>query len=793
MMLDMMFSGWRLQGTGRRPRSSAGALDGQFCRLYCERRLPPRLKRQTPGSNDGFAAHHLPKAREVRATPGLETADARAARDAESPMEDRTSFDRLLAMARSALSCRRVAGFAAALILALPGAPLLARTARPATGPIVMPTTASVAAPMPLAASDTVVLAGFENHTGDPLFDDTLTQALALELEESPFINVLGGRQVDGAMQAMGLRSGQTLTVDIARKLCVRTGSNAVLQGAISRRKGGYRLDLTALDCATGAQLARAQSEAAGQAGVLRALSQALSSLRVELGEPAASVRKFQAQSETRTAALEALKSYSLGLATQRHYGDGPSIPDFRRAIRLDPHLPIAYASLAAIYRNLREPSLALRFATRAYGLRGRVGGRETFRIETVYFLVTGQLEREMHAYRRWVAVYPGDFLPRNDLGNDYAAIGKNHEALLEYQVALRLQPSVIGYTNVGGMYLTLDQLDDAKATLEEAIARHFDGLYIRQNLYWLAFLQRDDSLMREQLAWAAGKPGDDDALLTEESDTDAYRGKLRMAREVTQRAVASALRAGSKETAALWQVNAALRDAEAGNADLSRGEVTSALALSSGRDVTVFAALTLARSGEPGRARALVQKLESQYPANALLQRFWLPTIEAAIDIDAGRDAQAITALKVTAPWELGNGGTFISYLYPAYVRGDAYLRERDGNDAAAEFRKLVDHPGIMVNFITGSLVYLQLGRAYAMGGESSRARAAYRQFFALWRGADADAPVLKEAQKEYARCCEPATVPSSGHHHTPRKPHNRLAKAPCAPLRGAGAYVFT
>lgn len=604
-----------------------------------------------------------------------------------------------------------------------------------------------------LTATDTVVLANFENRTGDALFDDTLRQALALELEESPFVSVVGDRQVQAGLQAAGLPSGRNPTADEGRKVCVRTGSRAVLQGVISRQGDGYRLDLLAVDCATGVELARARTEAQAQADVLTALGRAASSLRAQLGEPAASVRRYQAPVGTTTAALEALKSYSLGLATQRDHGDDPSIPAFRHAIQLDPQLAVAYASLAAAYRNLRQPSLALQFATRAYALRDRAGGREAFRIATVYFLATGQLDQEMSAYRQWSAVYPRDFLPRNDLGNDYAAIGRNREALAQYQVALRLQPSSLGYTNVGGMYLTLDRLDDAKATLEEAVARHFDGLYIRQNLYWLAFLQRDESLMRQQLAWAAGKPEKEDALLTEESDTDAYYGRLRSARAVSRRAVASAIRAGSNETAALWQVNAALRDAEAGEADLAHREAAAAQALSTGRDVTVFVALTLARSGEPGRAQALVQKLESRYPTNELLGRFWLPTVHAAIDIDTGRDSRAIAALAATAPWEQGTGGTFIAYLYPAYMRGNAYLRQHDGKAAAAEFRKLVGQPGIMMNFITASLMYLQLGRAYDMAGEPAQARAAYRRFFTLWSGADADIPILEQARQEYAK----------------------------------------
>jgi tetratricopeptide (TPR) repeat protein len=325
-------------------------------------------------------------------------------------------------------------GLAAALLGLLAFA--LPRLSSCAPGPvsasepdITAPSASAVARKHPLAASDTVVLADFENRTGDAIFDNTLRQALALELEESPFVSVLGDRQTRAALQAAGLPPGLTLTVTAGRKVCARTGSRAVLRGTISRTGGGYRLDLAALGCASGVELAHARGEAPGQAGVLKALRQAASSLRAQLGEPAASVRRYQAPAGTTTAALGALKSYSLGLAVQRDHGDDPSIPDFQRAIQLDPRLAVAYASLAAVYRNLRQPSRALQFATRAYALRARAGGREAFRIATVYFLATGRLDEETTTYRQWAATYPRDFLPRNDLGNDYAAIGKSTTA----------------------------------------------------------------------------------------------------------------------------------------------------------------------------------------------------------------------------------------------------------------------------------------------------------------------------------------------------------------------------
>jgi eukaryotic-like serine/threonine-protein kinase len=258
---------------------------------------------------------------------------------------------------------------------------------------------------------------------------------------------------------------------------------------------------------------------------------------------------------------------------------------------------------------------------------------------------------------------------------------------------------------------------------------------------------------MEQQVAWAAGKPGNEDVLLSEQSDTEAYYGRISKARDFSRRAVDSAVRADSKETAAFWQVNAALREAEVGNAALARQGVTEALALSPGRDVKVAAALTLARVGDAVRAKALTEELEKSYPTNTMLKLYWLPTISAAIDLNKGNSSQAVVDLEAAAPYELGFAGTFINYVYPAYVRGQAYLSEHNGIAAVAEFQKLLDHRGIVGNFVTGSLAHLQIGRAYAMAGDTAKAKAAYQDFFTLWKDADPGIPILKEAKAEYAK----------------------------------------
>jgi len=607
----------------------------------------------------------------------------------------------------------------------------------------------------PLTDKDTVVLADFDNKTGDVVFDDTLKQALAVELGQSPFLNVLSDRKISATLQMMGRPANQPITTDVGRELCLRTGSKAVLGGRISNVGSHYLIDLNALACGTGDVLAEEQAEATSREGVLRALSQASSSLRTKLGESLPSVQKFDVPIEATTSSLEALQSYSMGIKIEREKGDAPSIPFLKRAIELDPNFAQAYAGLAAKYSNLSQPSLALEYATKAYQLRDRVSEREKLRISATYFQVTGEVEKAAQIYELWTANYPRDFVPHGNLGNNYAIMGQYDKALVEFQEAVRLAPdNVIGYSNLGVTYVYLNRLDAAKATFDQAFAHKLDDGYLRQDIYYLAFLQGDTALMDQQLAWAAGKPGDEDPLLSMQSDTEAYYGRLSKARNFSRRAVDSALRADSKETAALWQVNAALREAELGNAALARQGVAAALKLSPGRDVKVLAALTCARAGDALRANALAEELQNSYPVNTVLRLYWLPTVKAAVALSRGNPAQAQMNLEAATPYELGSPPPLqLGMFYPAYMRGQAYLLARKGSVAAAEFQKLLNHSGIVQNSITSSLAHLEIGRAYAMAGDSAKAGTAYLEFLTLWKDADPDIPILKQAKAEYAK----------------------------------------
>jgi len=353
-----------------------------------------------------------------------------------------------------------------------------------------------------------------------------------------------------------------------------------------------------------------------------------------------------------------------------------------------------------------------------------------------------------------WEANYPRDGVPHGNLGVIYVNMGQYDKALAEHQGALQLAPdNVNNYSNVGEAYLILNRLDEAKAVFDQAHAHKLDSGILRYEIYCLAFLRGDAAEMQQQLDWAVGKPGDEDSLLSTQSDTEAYYGRMSKAQDFSRRAVDSAVRADSKETAASWQLNAALREAEIGDAARARQGVAAALALSQGRDVRVVAALALARTGDLPRAKALAEELAKTYPTNTCLKVYWLPTISAALAVSKGDSSLALVDLEAAAPYELGGAGSFVNCLYRAYVRGQAYLAAHSGTAAAAEFQKLLDHRGIVLNFVTGSLAHLQLGRAYAMAGDTTKAKAAYQDFFTLWKDADPDIPILKQAKAEYAK----------------------------------------
>ncbi len=609
-----------------------------------------------------------------------------------------------------------------------------------------------------LTDKDTIVLADFTNTTGDTVFDGTLRQGLAVQLEQSPFLSLVSDQRTQQTLRLMGQPADAKLTPEIARDLCQRAGSKAYLSGSIASLGSQYVLGLKAVNCLTGDTLAEEQERATGKEQVLSAMDKAAPKLREKLGESLSTVQGFDTPLEQATTPLlEALQAYSLGRQTLVGKGNpAAAVPFFQRAIRLDPNFAMAYEALGTSYSNLGERSLASENTRKAYELRERVSELEKFHIESHYYqFAIGDLEKARQAYELWAQTYQRDPVPPQSLGIIYKNLGQYDKALAEARETLRLDPAyVLGYASLLSNYFYLNRTDEARATAEEARAKKLDSPYLRFNLYLLAFLQNDAAGMAQQVAWAAGKPGVENMLLANEADTAAYSGRLGKAREFSRRAVASAKRAEEKETAAAYEADAALREALAGNAAETRQRAAAALGLSTGRDVQYGAALALAFAGDTTKAQALADDLANRFPEDTLAQFNYLPTIRAQLVLSRHDSSKALETLQAAAAYELGTPGFFrFLSLYPVYVRGEAYLSVNQGSEAAAEFQKILGHPGIVLNEPIGALAYLGVARAYALQGDTAKAKAAYQDFLTLWKDADPDIPILIAAQSEYAK----------------------------------------
>jgi serine/threonine protein kinase/tetratricopeptide (TPR) repeat protein len=609
-----------------------------------------------------------------------------------------------------------------------------------------------------LTDQDTLVLADFSNSTGDAVFDDTLKQAISVQLGQSPFLNILSDAKTRATLKLMAKPPGSKVTSDVARDLCQRASAKAYVAGAIGSLGSQYVIGLEAVNCKTGDPLVQEQVTADSKEHVLRALGGAATKLRAKLGESLGTVEKFDMPlDQATTPSLEALKALSVGRTTLQEQGSAAAIPFFNRAIELDPNFSAAYAALGISYSNLRQPGRASENLTKAYELRDKVSERERFRISaTYYLLVTGELEKAIQTYEMWAKTYPRSNEPLGNLGVDYTYLGQYEKAVETSLEDLRLNPgSAAAYTNLVGIYTALQRLDDAKGDYEQAIAHKVNNPFLHGNRYGVAFLENDAAEMQQQIADAKGKAGED-VLFSFASDTEAFHGRLTTSRSLSKSAVDSALHNDSPETAAAWQMDVALRDAEFNNAALSRQETASALSTASTRDVSILAALALARIGDTEQAKRIADDLAARFPLNTALNRYWLPTIYASIAIRHGDPARAVELLQTTAQYELGSplpqfevGGS----LYPVYVRGQAYLLLHQGQEAVREFQKYLDQRGVAVNCPLASLARLQLARAYVLAGDAKNASEKYQEFFVVWKDSDPEILILKQAKAEYAK----------------------------------------
>jgi len=603
----------------------------------------------------------------------------------------------------------------------------------------------------PLTDKDVLVLADFANTTGDPVFDGTLRQGLSVQLEQSPFLSIISDQRIQQSLQMMGQKPDVNLTPAIARELCQRSGSAAVLDGSIAQIGTQYLLTLKAVNCESGKTLASSEAQASDKNHILEALGKVASEIRTELGESLSTVQKFDTPLEQATTpSLDALKAYSLGRKAMVDSEWAAAVAFFQRAIRLDPNFSMSYARLGTSYRMLGEPTLASENTRKAYDLRERVSELEKFYIESHYYQqTTGELEKARQVYELWAKSYPRDWGRASAEAAVSSMLGQYDEGLLEAHEELRLNPTSEGYVDLVYFYLRLNRLEEAQAAIEEAQVKKFDSSGLHAILYELRFLQNDAAGMAQQVAWAAGKPDAEAELLRLEADTAAYSGRLGQARDFSRQAVALSKRSGEREVAAAHEDDAALREALFGNLAEARKGTAEALSLSTGPYVQFAAALALAFAGDAVRSQALADELGNRFPEHSIIQFNHLPTIRAQLALNRDDSSKAIEILRTAGPYELSDDGG----LYPIYVRGEAYLAAHQGKEAAAKFQKILDHRGVVPEEPIGALARLQIGRAYAMQGDTAKAKAAYQDFLTLWKDADPDIPVLQKAKAEYAK----------------------------------------
>jgi eukaryotic-like serine/threonine-protein kinase len=610
-----------------------------------------------------------------------------------------------------------------------------------------------------LSETDTVVLADFTNKTGDAVFDDTLRQGLTVQLEQSPFLSLISDQRMRQTLQLMGKPANEKLTPELARDVCQRLGSKAYLKGTISNLGSQYVIGLSAINCQTGESLTQEQVTADSKEHVLSALGQACGKLRERLGESLKMVNNFSTPiDQATTPSLEALQAYSMGRNTLLVHGDSAgAVPLFQQAIKLDPNLAIAYASLGTVYHNMGEKELASQNTRRAYELRAKVSEREKYYIESHYFdFVTGDLEKSRQVYETWTQMYPREQIPPLNLGVLYQNLGQYEKALAQFKQALKLNPNdVLSYGNLVSVLVNLNRLKEAKGASDEALAKKLDSTDLRTAMYLMAFLQGDDEGMQKSVAWATERPDDLSLMLYYLADTAAYSGQLGKARELSHQCIAAAQIAGRKERAAGCEGAEALREALFGNGAEAKKFAAAALAHSSARDVQFVVGLSFALVGEKEKAAEVADLLKSRYPEDTVAKFNYLPTIYAAIALDDNDSARAIEFLKAASPDELGlaGGTSYSTYMYPVYVRGLAYLEAKQGDAAAAEFQKILIWPGVVANEPIGALAHLQLARARKLNGQTAEAKAAYDNFRGLWKNADSGFPLWSAVQAEANR----------------------------------------
>ena len=610
-----------------------------------------------------------------------------------------------------------------------------------------------------LTQKDTVVLGDFTNSTGDPVFDGTLREGLSVQLEQSPFLSLVSEEAIHQTLRMMGQPTNARLTPEVTREVCIRTNSTTALAGSIALIGTRYNLILLAVNCVNGDLLASTEAQANDKTHVMDTLGNLASEMRRKLGESLTTVQKYNTPLEKATTpSLEALQAYSLGFTKSWVDGDQAAALLFlQRAIQLDPNFAMAYRAASNAYAVMGESTRAAENVRRAFELRARASDLERLLIEDDYnFFLTGDLMKAGHIDELGIEIYPREPIFHFNLAVTSNFLGQYETGLREYGEACHLAP-YNRYFCRGVIFTSVlsDRIEEASAAAREAQRKGLDS-HLAHALYAIAFYRGDSGEMARQVANTSGKPGEEDLLLALEADTAAYFGHLQKAREFSRRAEESAERGGEKETAAIYHAVSALREGLFGNVSKSFSESVIAQRHSAGRDLNYGCALAFTYAKDQRRAQALSDDLAKSFPEDTIVRFNYLPTLRARLSIGRSKPRQALDSLQVAAPYELGLPAVgFYNWpnLYPVYVRGEAYLAAHKGSEAAAEFQKIVDHRGIVLNEPIGAMAHLQIGRAYALQGQTAEARAAYQDFLTLWKDADPDIPILKQAKAEYAK----------------------------------------
>jgi eukaryotic-like serine/threonine-protein kinase len=604
-----------------------------------------------------------------------------------------------------------------------------------------------------LTAKDSILLADFVNTTGDAVFDGTLKQALAVQLEQSPYLNLLPESRIKKTLAFMGRSPDQRITNEVAREICLRDGVKAMLTGSIATLGTHYVITLSAVNAQTGDVLAREETEAENKEQVLKSLDQAATQLREKLGESIGSVQKFATPLEqATTSSLEALQAFSLGEAEHMKLEDAKAVPYLKRAVELDPNFALANATLGIVYSNLTQEQLSESYLKKAFDLKDRASDRERFYISTHYYeIVTRELEKSIDIYEQWKQTYPRDTIPLNNLALRYQTMGQQDKALADSIAAMQIDPNDgYAFQNAADAYERLNRFDEAKAVAERAIAQNM-GRSAHFTIFELAYIRGDESAQQHELDLFPGTV-EHTVLLLFQGGADCSLGREQRARAAYAQSLTSAEQLGMKEFGGAIKTVLAGCEAQLGNMTEARQRSSEALAYSPDRDTRAGVMFVLAQTGDTAKAEKLADELVRQHPTDTMLNKVWVPETQALVALQHNQPDQAVAQLEIARPYEFGSGASGAGYSIN-FIRAEAFLRLKDGAKAAAEYQKILDHRGTNPTDVSYNLSHLGLGRAYALLGDTAHAKAAYQDFFAAWKDADPEVPVLKQAKAEYAK----------------------------------------